>query len=255
MENPKSTTSEEPKPIGTDLDEFSKLRQCVLIVEDEPDTVFLLKQILLNAGFNVRSALSGEEAIEKVTSHHPDLVLLDLMMPGMNGWETFKTIRQVMDVPVIILSALAIKDDIVKALQLGVDDYITKPFYNAEVVARVKNVLRRTRVNNTEQQLVIPGLNLVLDKKEQTIRIQGKSVDLTPREYAIFSLLVNQAPSAVKYEEISRAVWGEDSADARKRTKFLVYLIRKKLQAMMPGVEIIQNLDRIGYKINTAVSE
>jgi DNA-binding response OmpR family regulator len=254
MENPKSTTSEEPKPIGTDLDEFSKLRQCVLIVEDEPDTVFLLKQILLNAGFNVRSALSGEEAIEKVTSHHPDLVLLDLMMPGMNGWETFKTIRQVMDVPVIILSALAIKDDIVKALQLGVDDYITKPFYNAEVVARVKNVLRRTRAKNSNQQVMIPSISLVLDLKERTTKLQGQTIDLSPREYAIFSLLVTQAPSTVKYAEISQAVWGEDSADARKRTKFLVYLIRKKLQAILPGVEIIRNITQIGYKINSVDS-
>jgi DNA-binding response OmpR family regulator len=242
---------EQLKVSGLDLDDLNKSRQCVLIVEDEPDTILLLKQILQNAGFNVRSALSGQEAIEKVTSHHPDLVLLDLMMPEMDGWETFRYIRQVMDMPVIILSALAIKDDIVIALQLGVDDYITKPFYNAEVVARVKSVLRRARTDKRINRIAIPRLNIIVDLDEQYVSLSGKRVELTPREFAIFCILARKAPGVVRYPEITEEVWGEDSTDARKRTKFLVYLIRKKLEEATPGEEIIVNLDRIGYKLNT----
>ena len=251
MEPDKTEDPEKQKVVGIDLDDFTRTRQCILIVEDEPDTIFLLKQILQNAGFNVRSALSGHEAIEKVTAHHPDLVLLDLMMPEMDGWETFKYIHQVMDVPVIILSALAIKEDIVKALQLGVDDYITKPFYNAEVVARVKNVLRRTRTERKTNRIAIPQLQIIVDLEEQTISVHGKRVELTPREFAIFCILAKKTPGVVRYPEISKEVWGEDSTDARKRTKFLVYLIRKKLDEAAPGEEIIVNLDRIGYKLNT----
>lgn len=237
------------KSTGVDLDELGNSHQFILIVEDDPDTVMLLKQILLSAGFDVRSACSGREAMEKIALQHPDLVLLDLMMPEMDGWETFGYIRKVMDVPVVILSALAIKDEIVKALQLGVDDYITKPFYNAEVIARVKSVLRRAQTSKTDQRISIPQLNLIMDLNEQYVSINGDQVNLTPREFAIFSLLLRQAPGVVKYSAITQAVWGEDSPDARKRTKFIIYLIRKKLCEVMPGREIIQNLDRIGYKI------
>ena len=253
MESVLSEDSGKQKVVGLDLDDLTRTRQCILIVEDEPDTIFLIKQILQNAGFNVRSALTGQEAIEKVTAHHPDLVLLDLMMPEMDGWETFRYIRQVMDVPVIILSALTIKEDIVKALQLGVDDYITKPFYNAEVVARVKNVLRRARTERKTNRIAIPRLNIIVDVDEQTISIHGKRVELTPREFAIFCILAKKTPGVVRYPEISEEVWGEDSIDARKRTKFLVYLIRKKLEEAAPGEEIIVNLDRIGYKLNVEI--
>lgn len=251
MEEQNTIELEQLKPVGVDLDDINRTRQCVLIVEDEADTVFLLKQILLNAGFNVRSAMNGQEAIEKVTNHRPDLVLLDLMMPEMDGWETFRYIRQVMDVPVIILSALAIKEDIVKALQLGVDDYITKPFYNAEVVARVKNVLRRLRTESQTNRIAIPKLNLVVDLDEQYVSIHNKRIELTPREFGVFCILAKKAPGVVRYADITREVWGEDSADARKRTKFLVYLIRKKIEEVAPNEEIILNLDRIGYKLNT----
>jgi len=250
MGNQNTEGSENTKPAGIDLDDLGRPRQCILIVEDETDTVFLLKQILINAGFNVRSAFNGTEAIEKVTAHHPDLVLLDLMMPGIDGWDTFRYIRQVMDVPVIILSALAIKDDIVKALQLGVDDYITKPFYNAEVIARVKNVLRRAQTKNMESKLYIPQLNLLMDLNEQYVSINDKRINLTPREFSIFSLLIKRAPEVVKYSEIAESVWGEDTLDARKRMKFIIYLIRGKINEIAPGLELIQNLDRIGYKLH-----
>lgn len=238
---------------GLDLDELNHGRQCILIVEDEPDTIFLLKQILLNSGFNVRSAMSGKEAIEKVKLHKPDLVLLDLMMPEMDGWDTFRYLRQVADVPVIILSALAIKEDIVKALQLGVDDYITKPFYNAEVVARVKAVLRRSGKEDANHEFIIREAGIFVDLAEQVVRIDDKKIELSPREFSVFLILARNAPAVVKYSQITQEVWGEDSASARKRTKFLIYLIRKKLEDVCPTRELIVNLDRIGYKLQLII--
>ncbi|MEN4100864.1 MAG: response regulator, partial [Anaerolineaceae bacterium] len=117
---------------GIDLDEVDADRQRVLVVEDEMDTIFLLKQILRIAGFNVMSASSGQEALKKIIDHKPDLVLLDLMMPEMDGWETLAHLSQMTDVPVIIVSAISAKSEIVRGLTTGVDDYVTKPFYNAE---------------------------------------------------------------------------------------------------------------------------
>lgn len=250
MEKTNSIEANNSTQAGIDLDNLGETRKCILIVEDEADTVFLLKQILLNAGFNVRSAFSGREAIEKVTTFHPDLVLLDLMMPEMDGWETFKYIRQVMDLPIIILSALAVKEDIVKALELGVDDYITKPFFNDEVVARVRNVLRRIQGANQEDVLYISDLDMFLDLTLQVIRVGEKTIQLTSREFDLFYLLVKKSPKVVKYEEITKSIWGEDTDDARNRLKFLVYLLRKKLETVIQGQEIVLNLDRIGYKIS-----
>jgi DNA-binding response OmpR family regulator len=172
------------------------------------------------------------------------------MMPEMDGWETFKYIRQVMDLPIIILSALAVKEDIVKALELGVDDYITKPFFNDEVVARVRNVLRRIQGANQEDVLFISDLNMFLDLTLQVIRVGEKTIQLTSREYDLFYLLVKKSPKVVKYEEITKSIWGEDTDDARNRLKFLVYLLRKKLETVIEGQDIILNLDRIGYKIS-----
>src|SRR5512140_2033064 len=130
--------------IGADLDEvYASNRKRILVVEDEPDTVLLLKHMLRGAGYNVLGATSGQEALKKFSEVKPNLVLLDLMMPGMDGWETYRYLRQMSDVPVMILSAIASKDEVVRALRAGVDDYLTKPFVNAEVVARVEAILRR----------------------------------------------------------------------------------------------------------------
>ncbi len=123
--------------MGVDLDEFSSInRRRILIVEDDPDTALLLKRILILAGFDVSNALSGPEGIKKVPAIKPDLILLDLCMPDMDGWETLPYLKQITGVPVIIISANSQKDDVVRALTDGVDDYMTKPFFNAEVVAR-----------------------------------------------------------------------------------------------------------------------
>ncbi len=238
---------------GIDLDEVNTDRQRVLVVEDEFDTIFLLKQILRIAGFNVMSACSGQEALKKVVEHKPDLVLLDIMMPEMDGWEILNHLRQMTDVPVIVISAMNSKNEIVKGLSNGVDDYVTKPFYNAEVVARVKAVLRRSGKPQEVSRLVFPQVNLIVDLMSQEVTLNGKEVRLTPKEFSVLSVLAKHAPAIVSYQTISQAVWGEDSSDVRKRTKYLVYLLRRKFEKAEPGSNLILNVDRLGYKLQTEV--
>jgi DNA-binding response OmpR family regulator len=236
---------------GIDLDEVEAERQKVLVVEDEPDTVFLLKQILRIAGFNVLSAINGNEALKKIVDQKPDLVLLDLMMPEMDGWETLNHLRQMTDVPVIIISAVSGKNDIVRGLLTGVDDYLTKPFFNAEVVARVKAVLRRSGKPQEVSRLVFPQVDLIVDLLAQQVLYHGHEVRLTPKEFSVLSVLSKHAPAIVSYQTISQAVWGEDSADVRKRTKYLVYLLRRKFEEIDRDENIILNVDRLGYKLQT----
>jgi DNA-binding response OmpR family regulator len=237
---------------GMDLDDASSVdHQRILVVDDEPDTVFLLKSIVRNAGFDVLSAFSGKDALKKCKDMNPDLVLLDVMMPEMDGLETLRYMREMAEIPIIIVSAMGAKEDVVKALQIGVDDYLTKPFFNAEVVARIRAVLRRTARPREINRFVFPNVDLVLDLTTQEVIYQGKIIHLTPKEFAVLAALARQAPSIVGYTRISEAVWGEDSDEAHKRTKYLIYLLRRKLEAVAPSSNLILNIDRLGYKLQT----
>lgn len=236
---------------GVDLDQVVEERRRILVVEDEPDTVFLLKQILRIAGFNVLSAYNGNEALKKVAEHKPDAVLLDIMMPEMDGWQTLAYLRQMTNAPVVVVSALAEKEAVVEGLQKEVDDYITKPFYNAEVVARVKSVLRRVNRPLEISRLVFSEVSLVIDLLSQSVNLGGKDVQLTPKEFGLLTVLAKNAPAIVTYRAIGNAIWGEDNADVRKRTKYLVYLLRRKLDLLTKGRELIANVGRYGYKLQS----
>lgn len=241
-----------PNQSGVDLDEvYATERHSVLVVEDEPDTVTLLKHILRNAGFNVMGALSGSEALKKCADIKPDLVMLDLMMPDMDGWETYRYLRQMCDVPVIIISAVGNKEEVVRALRLGVDDYVTKPFYNAEVVARAQAVLRRYGKMEDVSRLVYPAIDLVIDFQTQKVTLRDQSVQLTNKEFAVLAVLARAAPEVVNYQTIAQQVWGMDTPDVRKRIKYLVYIIRRKFQNLDHQHELIMNVDRLGYKLDT----
>ncbi len=234
---------------GIDLDDIHANRQQVLVIEDEPDTITLIKHILRNAGYNVMSASSGQEALHKIAEKKPDLVLLDLMMPEMDGWEIYHYLRQMTDVPVIIISALGGKDEIVRGLHLGVDDYISKPFHNAELIERVKAVLRRTGKPQGIDRFIFPRIGLIVDINSQEVMLNNCYVELTPKEFAVLVTLAANAPSIVRYETIAQAVWKKDTPEIRNRTKYLVYLLRRKFQSVYPEKNIILNLDRRGYKL------
>lgn len=239
---------------GIDLDEmYSPDRQRVLVVEDDPDTVFLLKQIYRMAGFDVFSATSGKEALRKCAELSPALVLLDLMMPDMDGWETFQYLRQMMDVPVIVVSALGNKDDVVKALHLGVDDYVTKPFFNAELVERSRAVLRRAGARHPVNRLVFPKIGLVVDLNTQEVSLQDQKIYLTNKEFAILSILARNSPELVSYHKIAQSIWGEDTLKTRQRMKYLVYLLRRKFEGIDPKLPLIINVGRLGYKLQVEI--
>jgi DNA-binding response OmpR family regulator len=238
---------------GIDLDEIqNKPRHTVLIIEDEADTVFLLKQILRMAGFDVLGALNGYEAIQKCREIRPDIVLLDLMMPDMDGWQTFQYLREASDVPVVIVSAIHNKDEIVRALHMGVDDYVTKPFVNAEVIARVQAVLRRARPTQNTERLVFPLAGLTIDFSTQEVVLQQKHIQLTGKEFAILSTLAKKAPDVVHYRTLAESVWGKDNPQVRNRIKYLIYLLRQKLQDASGNPDLIQNIDRLGYKLQVS---
>ncbi len=241
------------QPVGADLDDYyTSERSRILVVEDDQDTIVLLKQILRQAGFDVLSAMNGKEALTKVNLSFPDLVVLDLMMPEMDGWEMIDRLRQVSNTPVIVLTALTSKENAVNCLQRGADDYMTKPFYKAEVVARVNAVLRRARTMRDSGRFVFPQIGLAIDTQTREVRLRSTKIQLTGKEFSVLLVLAKHAPEIVHYQMISQSVWGRDFPQARQRIKYLVYLLRQKFQeADVDSGDLIENIDRLGYKLLT----
>ena len=235
---------------GVDLDSLRQVeRKTVMVVDDEPDTIMLLKHIFINNGFNVSGALSGKEALRKLVDVNPSIIVLDLLMPEMDGMETLEEIHKISNIPVIILSAVDRKDDIVKALKAGTDDYITKPFNNDELIARVNSVLRRAEKSTAISSINFPEIDLLIDLKTYEVTYKGRRIQLTGKMFEVLTLLAKSAPKVVNYQEIAESVWGENSTSVRNRLKYLVYLLRKEFLVVDPNFEIIQNIDRLGYKL------
>jgi DNA-binding response OmpR family regulator len=242
--------------VGADLDDFyASERSRILVVEDDQDTAYLLKQILRHAGFDVLSASNGKEALTKVNLSFPDLVVLDLLMPEMDGWETMERLRQVSSTPVIVLTALANKENVVDCLQKGADDYLTKPFFKGEVVARVNAVLRRSRTPRDTSRFVFPQIGLAIDTQTREVRVKNSKIQLTGKEFGVLLVLAKHAPEIVHYQKISQNVWGRDFPQARQRIKYLVYLLRQKFADVDQEMgDLIVNIDRLGYKLNTGTA-
>lgn len=237
---------------GVDLDELEPVsRRRILVVDDEPDTITLLKHIFINDGFNVAGALSGKEAIKKINDINPSIVILDLLMPEMDGRQTLDAIRKINDIPVIVLSAVNQKEEIVNLLENGVDDYITKPFNSAEVTARVHAVLRRAEKPMVMNILSFPGVDLIIDLETYEVTYRGSTIQLTGKMFEVLALLAKSAPKVVNYQELTEKVWGENSSSVRNRLKYLVYLLRQEFLKIDGEVELIENIDRLGYKLIT----
>ncbi|MDD5370812.1 MAG: response regulator transcription factor [Anaerolineaceae bacterium] len=238
---------------GADLDLIygMETRQRALVVDDDPDTVVLLKEILRGAGFDVTGAFDCHEALKKVTDFPPNVILLDLMMPEIDGWQTFEYLREVTNAPVIMVSAMTGKEMVVRGLQSGADDYVTKPFFNAEVIARVNTVLRRARTVDSPRRYVFPSRSLVIDLETQEVNLAGKMVHLTAREYGVLVVLARHAPRSVPTETIVNEIWGEDTQAARHRIKYLIYLLRRKLETDPDKPTLIQTGELSSYRLST----
>jgi DNA-binding response OmpR family regulator len=236
---------------GLDLDAVQELggQRVVLVVEDDPDTLNLLKLTLRRAGMNVVGATDGKQAIRKWMETNPNIVLLDLMMPEMDGWETLGQLRAVTDTPIIILSAMSQKENVVRGLREGADDYVPKPFVGDEVVARVEAALRRSGPKTPVSKLSFPEKGLSLDLETHQVTFGGQLIDLTPREFAVLEVLAKNHPKPVSYEVLAQEVWGEDNEKIRERIKWIVYLLRQKVEKDPSAPELILNKTRYGYQL------
>ncbi|NTV38330.1 MAG: response regulator transcription factor, partial [Anaerolineales bacterium] len=225
---------------GNDLDRSSLPEKGrVLIIDDDVDYVQMIKMVLRQADFDVSSAYNIHVALQKCMEIKPDVILLDLMMPDMDGYSTFHRLREVSATPIIFISAAPRDENLARSLDLGADDYISKPFHNQEVISRIRRVLRQNRKAAQGQVLHFSEVDLRLELESREVFLNGRSLRLLPREFALLKLLALRASKNVPYETITMQLWGEDSAKTRAHLKTVAFSLRRKLETAGQGINLL----------------
>lgn len=207
-------------------------RERILVVDDDPEMLNLLQVLLEAQGFAVYTASDGEAALHLFHQVAPDLVILDVLMPGLDGKEVCRRIRRHSPVPILFLTAVDRVDSIVDGLNQGADDYLTKPFHPAELVARVRAMLRRARLSSPSQRLLRFGNgDLVINRAQGRVFLRGEEVPLSPLEYNLLLFLAERAGHVLPPETIYQAVWGLNGNADPNQVKWYIWRLRQKIEA------------------------
>jgi DNA-binding response OmpR family regulator len=219
----------------------------VLVVEDEPDVRLAVRVLLQNAGFDVLEAVNGREALRLLFDGRPDLVLLDVTMPELDGWQTLDRLRDMGDVPILMLTARDAESDRVRGLNAGADDYLVKPFGGQELIARVNALLRRAPAAQESKGSVQSG-SLLLDLLRRRAFFAGSELELTALEFRVLCELVSHADQVLSEEQLLRRAWNDPSGIGPERVKFLIHRLRKKLAAADAPTGLIESVRGSGYR-------
>jgi DNA-binding response OmpR family regulator len=224
----------------------------VLIVDDQPDIVRLVRDYLERAGFRVLSAGDGEQALQVARSGHPDLVILDLTLPRLDGLDVARALRRDGDVPIIMLTARTEESDRVAGLELGADDYVTKPFSAREMVARVRAVLRRTSGARAEEDVVRVGESLTLDVPRMETTVEGRAVALTPTEFQLLLHMARQPGRVFTRAQLLDAVHGVAIESYERAIDAHIKNIRRKIERDPRAPRLLQTVFGVGYRLSDA---
>jgi len=222
----------------------------ILVVDDDANLVRLLRESLEAAGYDVHAAENGLDGLRQLYALRPDLLVLDVMMPRMDGWETLSRVREVSDVPVIMLTARDAEADRLRGFEMGVDDYVTKPFSLAELNARVRALLARaarTRSDGTPPPLVVG--DLVVDFGARRVLKQGQPLQLTPTEYRLLALLAENAGRTLSHEQLLERVWGPEYVDEPGYVKRYIWYVRQKVEDDPAHPRYVETVRGFGYRL------
>lgn len=222
----------------------------VLVVDDERQIRRALSAGLRANGYEIETASDGEEALTLAAANPPDLVILDLEMPGVNGIEVINELREWSQVPIIVLSAHALEREKVQALDAGADDYLTKPFGMSELLARVRVALRHAGGRSDLLGPLEFG-NLTLDLPARVVRVDGAEVHLTPTEYELLRTLATNAGRVLTHQMLLTAVWGPASADATNYLRVYVNQLRRKIETDPARPQLIVTEPGVGYRFRS----
>jgi two-component system KDP operon response regulator KdpE len=223
-----------------------------LLIEDEEDVVVLLKYRFEQEGYEVLSAANGVDGLRILQQEHPHLVLLDVMMPRMNGWETCKRIRQYSDVPIIMLTALGREADKVRGLEMGADDFVTKPFSLAELIARVRAALRRGGQPLAENTTVQIDDRLSVDRAQRQVVVDGQKTELSPTEFRILDCFLDNQGRILTHQSLLTQVWGWEYLDETDYLKVYIHHLRKKIEEDPGKPSYILTERGLGYRFQAS---
>jgi two-component system, OmpR family, KDP operon response regulator KdpE len=219
----------------------------ILVVDDEPQIVRFLRPALTASGYNVLHAATGREALRLIATHSPDLVVLDLGLPDMEGKDVLREARRFYLAPILVLSALDREAEKIEALDLGADDYVEKPFAIGELLARLRTALRHRHGGAVETRRVEAG-GLSIDLEKRRVAIDGAPVKLTPREYDLLSVLARHAGRVLTHGQILTSVWGPAHKEDTQYMRVFIGQLRAKLETDPASPKLIRTESGIGYR-------
>jgi two-component system KDP operon response regulator KdpE len=223
----------------------------VLIVDDEPNILATLAPLLRTRGYEVLTAMSGRAALETVEREKPDLIVLDLGLPDMDGVDVCRSVRETMSVPIVVLSARGAERDKVRALDTGADDYVTKPFGAEEFLARIRAALRRSDAPAPASEPLVRG-GLVIDRERFRVVRDGEEVRLTPKEFELLTFLAQHPGRVLTHRTILKAVWGPNAVDQPEHLRVLIAALRKKIEPNPSSPKYILTEPWVGYRFADA---
>lgn len=230
------------------------MKRRILIIDDDPDLAQLLKLRLDGANFETTVALRGLEGLQQAYRIQPDLVILDLNLPDLDGWTVCQRLREMSNVPIMALSASTTKSHLVRALNLGADDFVTKPFNWDELLARLQALLRRASLDgqpSNQQRSTSPrGHSLLLDPTRQTVTVHGKSVELTPIEFRLLSCLHRHAGRVLPHHYLLLEVWGPQYVDRINYVKLYIRYLREKIESDPRNPQFLRTEWGVGYYLS-----
>jgi len=224
------------------------LKETILVIDDDADLAKIVQINLEREGYETVIAFSGVEGLQKAYNSQPDLVILDIMMPGMDGWTTCRRLREISDVPIIMLTARGMESDIVKGLKLGADDYIVKPFGAKELLARIHALLRRTDTSTIKRPPIYSDGELTVDFVKRMVVVRGEQVDLTPTEFKLLSTFVQNEGRVLPHRFLLTQVWGPEYADEVNYLKLYVRYLRQKIEEDPSNPNCILTEWGVGYR-------
>src|SRR3990170_6576154 len=221
----------------------------LLIVDDDTTLLRFLTDYLEGEGYAVQSADRGQAALRLFYEARPDLVVLDVMMPGMDGWEVCARLRELAETPVILLTARTSESDKLRGFRLGVDDFVTKPFSLAELAARVRAVLGRIQMDESKEASVHHAGLLVVDVRKHEVRLEGRPLEVTPTEFRLLACLAGRAGEAVAQETLVDQVWGEDRQGGASALRRYIWFLRQKIEADPDHPQRLVTVRGFGYRL------
>ena len=220
----------------------------ILVVDDDADIRSLVVELLSRAGFEVKEAGDGRSGLRSLHASPPDLVVLDVSMPELDGWQTLERIRDLSDVPVLMLTARGAELERVRGLQAGADDYLVKPFGRQELVARVQALLRRSRPRDEDRKETYADDRVTIDFAQRAVTFDGREVALTPLEFKLLSAFVRNPRQVLSREQLLELVWGNAYGVSGDQVKLYVGYLRRKLDPEQPDRVPIETVRGFGYR-------